>query len=115
MTDLTLSPDRIRCVNLKCRRTFAADKFEPETEIICGKCLKALPDSLRLRQKQIWRRHAKMKRLAKRLRESRAEQLNRAYEIHMRIFWLSWYNIKAYFNAPERPEGLGRFLEEVGL
>ncbi len=34
-------PGRLRCEVIGCNRTAPADKYEPETKIICGKCWRA--------------------------------------------------------------------------
>jgi len=40
-------PGRIPCINQRCKRTAPADKYRPGTEIICGKCFKALPAEIK--------------------------------------------------------------------
>ena len=106
-------PDRIPCINLKCRRTFA--NKEGWGEVVCNRCLRAVPDRMRLRFKQTKRRERKLRRLWPKLYEARSQQLGRTWNANLRALNIVWNQMKAYFNAPQHPEGLEKFLEEVGL
>lgn len=44
-------PGRIACEGIGCRRTASAEKYGPETKIICGKCWRLAPKALRLERR----------------------------------------------------------------
>lgn len=51
----TIGTDRIRCLILGCRRTAPADKWPPNTTIICGQCWSLAPKYLRRRARKLER------------------------------------------------------------
>lgn len=107
--------DRIPCINPSCRRTAKRDN-EHEQEIICGKCFRALPISIRTRRKQLDRRNRKLDRLAKRRAfQGDWDQWGRVGRLFDAAWEANWSAIRAYFQPGERPEGLGSFLEDMGL
>jgi hypothetical protein len=114
----TVSAERINCINLRCRRTAPADKYEPGEEIICGKCFRALPMELRARYRKVQGDHRRMLRLIDRrltmgtlpqhvFERLRSNMVGRSAEI--------WREIKQRFIAPQTPAGIENFLREVGL
>jgi hypothetical protein len=42
-----VKPGRIPCLNPRCQRTAPIEKYPRGTEIVCGKCWKLLPKTLR--------------------------------------------------------------------
>lgn len=110
-------PGRIPCINPRCRRTAPADKYEPGTQIICGKCWKLVPESLRKRDRYLWRHHRKLERYRKRgldpIEANRVDRLIDQVEGHLHSHW---GQIRACFiGDSEKPEGLDAFLEEMNL
>lgn len=111
-----MAADRIPCINPRCRRTAAQDKFPDSDEIICGKCFATLPQSLRRRHKTYWRRVGQTKRLiAKATTPGRLDQIARIDEINQRLGYNVWRAMRAFFEPIEKPAGLDTFLEEMGL
>jgi hypothetical protein len=111
------APDRVPCCNPACKRT-APREDDPETEIICGKCWRALPQVLRDRYKQLSRREKKLLRLTGRRFEQRKIGLDDVARIASRIEKSraeNWREIRAYFQPGDKPSGLQGFLQEVGL
>ena len=108
-------PDRIPCINPRCRRTSADDGRSGE--IICGKCFRCLPMSVRTEHRRIWREIRKWERRIVRsaddLRSSRMRRVLDRLIDRLNRHWNS--DIKPEFLAPEKPEGLDGFLEEAGL
>ncbi|MDA4845967.1 hypothetical protein [Hoeflea poritis] len=103
-------PGRIPCINPKCGRTGPDDGSC--SQICCGKCWKLLPVHLTRRYKKLRRllrscerRYAKIDNHTNRIDVIRCEKLCDA----------NWRRIWKYFNRPEQPEGLDRFLEEQGM
>ncbi len=108
--------DRIPCINRRCRRTGNPDKMPDTKEIICGKCWKMLPKARRDRHKQLWRRERKLNRLAEKHAGTRKIiKIGRMQRRNREAFLREYDAVFRFFNAPERPEGLESFLEEVGL
>lgn len=107
--------DRIPCINPRCRRTSADDG--QSSEIICGKCFSSLPVSVRTEHRRIWREIRKWERRISRSTDdfqiSRMRRILSRQIDHLNRHWDS--DIKPEFVAPEKPEGLDGFLEEVGL
>lgn len=101
--------DRIPCINTRCRRTAPADKYEPNTEIICRTCMKNLPPKLRDRFKQLRKRERQLKRAWKKRGEN-----NPALPIIWDQIDKNWVEIKESFHS-EKPEGLENFLNEIGI
>lgn len=111
-------PDRIPCINPRCGRTAPADKYDPGSEIICGRCFRALPPRLR-RAYRIHKQREKrvLRRIDRRIAEGTisaetVERLRRAFE---RAGTRVWNDIRAAVVAPDRPAGLDTFLEEMRL
>jgi hypothetical protein len=110
-------PGRIPCINPQCRRTAPADG-DDETQIICGKCWRTLPRSLRDRYQQLSRREKNLLRVTER-KFARGEIGSRRVA---RIACLiegsrgrNWASIRAYFRPIDKPVGLDGFLQEIGL
>ena len=116
---------RTPCLNPRCRRTFKQE-HEGET-VVCGKCWKLLPTTVRQRHKQLRRRMRLIDRLASKgaghRRRGRkfgrpnvgvpqAYTMNAQFE---RLWDRHWTRIRIFFHAPDKPEGLETFLEEIGL
>jgi hypothetical protein len=112
-------PGRIPCINPTCRRTAARDRDDdPETEIICGKCFRALPVALRGRYKQLSQREKRLLRLADRAvtkGEIGPDRVNRIARLIETARAQNWGAVRQYFQRPDRPAGLEGFLQEVGL
>ena len=108
-------PGRIPCLNPRCRRTADAAKYPPRTEIICGKCWKRVPPTLKNRQKRQRALIRKAERKQQRLRNGPSYEvaiLKRLRDRHSE----TWDKIRAYFAEPSgEPEGLSQFLKESGL
>ena len=110
-------PDRIPCINPRCRRTAARDKFPHSNEIICGKCFRTLPVAAQREHRRLWREIRKWERritrtsddiVANRIRrvlDRKSAQLNRHWDS----------DIEPQFLAPQKPAGLDAFFEEAGL
>lgn len=116
---------RLPCLNSTCRRTF---KHEDGVEtVVCGKCWKLLPASVRRRDKQMRRRMRLVRRMADKGVEYRRRGRKhgcpdkgapQAYTMGAkfdRLWDRHWQRIVAFFRAPEKPAGLETFLEEMGL
>jgi hypothetical protein len=107
--------DRTPCINPRCRRTFKAD--DGGSEVICGKCFRTLPAEVRNEHRRYWREIRKWDRRITRTADEL--KIARMREIRDRLAWrlsLHWdREIKARMLAPDKPEGLDAFLEEVGL
>lgn len=108
--------DRIRCINLNCRRTAPATKYEPGAEIICGKCFKALPIDLQADHRKIWRDIRKwQRRITRTSDEIKIGRLNDLIgKLSFRLD-MNWIHIKAAVNAADKPQGIEAFLKENGL
>lgn len=108
-------PDRIPCINPRCRRTFADDGRS--NEIICGKCFRCLPASVRAEHRRLWREIRKWERRITRtgdqMKTVRMHNIVWRLTILLNRHWNS--DIKPIFLMPEKPEGLDGFLDEVGL
>lgn len=106
---------RTPCINPRCRRTFKSD--DCGSEVVCGKCFRTLPAAVRAAHRGYWREYRKWDRRIKRTGDMLKAQ--RMHDIRDRFGALisrHWdHAIKPYFLAPEKPEGLDAFLEEVGL
>lgn len=108
------SADRTPCINPRCNRTY---KSEDGGEVICGKCFRVLPSETRNFHRRIWREIRKWRRRI--TRSSDPLEIEKMHRIEVRLVlnlnrhWDA--DIKTYFLAPQRPEGLESFLEEMGL
>lgn len=106
---------RTPCINPRCRRTGASDKFPGE--MICGKCFHTLPEAVRKEHRGYWCEIRKWER--RMMRTSDEIKIARMRDIRDRIslrLGLHWdREIKPRFTAPEKPEGLEAFMEELGL
>ncbi|MBX3580820.1 MAG: hypothetical protein KF810_02845 [Rhizobiaceae bacterium] len=105
--------DRIPCINQRCRRTAPASKYEPDTEIVCGKCWRTLPLLIRQTDRSLNKRLRSMKRLA--IKPDRADQAQRLIAVIEEDLHRNWEKMRDYFRVPDMPEGLDAFLAEVGL
>ncbi|BCH33257.1 hypothetical protein MesoLjLc_51870 [Mesorhizobium sp. L-8-10] len=106
---------RTPCINPRCRRTGPADEFPGE--MICGRCFRTLPEATRKEHRRYWREIKKWDRRIGRtadvLKTSRMRAIRNRLSDQLNRHWDTY--IKAPFLAPEKPEGLDAFLEEVGL
>lgn len=107
--------DRTPCINPRCRRTFKREG--DDSEVVCGKCFRTLPEAVRNEHRDYWRQIRKWDRRI--LRTADALTIARMAAIRDRIsrrLALHWdAEIKPRFVAPDKPEGLDAFLEEMGL
>lgn len=106
---------RTPCINPRCKRTGPEDKFPGE--MICGKCFRMLPEAVRQGHRGYWR---EIRKWEKRIARTGDElKITKMHSIRNRLVWrlvLHWdREIKPRMLAPEMPEGLDAFLEEVGL
>lgn len=106
---------RTPCINPRCKRTGPADEFPGE--MICGKCFRTLPEAVRKEHRGYWREIRKWERRI--TRTSDELRIAKMRKIISRLSWrlgLHWdREIKPRMIAPERPEGLDAFLEEIGI
>lgn len=102
--------DRIPCLVLGCRRTAAASKYPPGTEIICGKCWRQVPKAIRNRIRDL-------RRTRRTLRRRWAKKGVHAPNTRCldSLIGREWDKVKECFAAPDKPAGLDAFLEEAGL
>lgn len=111
------SDARIPCINPRCRRTAPSDKYGPDTEIICGKCFRTLPEAVRYEHRRYWRELRKWDRRITRtgdeLKIARMRKIRDRFSQMIKRHWDR--EIKPHFLAPDKPEGIAAFLEEVGL
>ena len=109
---------RIPCVNPRCRRTAPADRHEPDSEIVCGKCWRLLPKRLTTRYRALVKREKRLLRLVEKAIARRRIDAGRLERLHHAIGMLrrhNWSEIRRFFLSPEQPEGLAAFLEEAPL
>ena len=108
-------PDRIPCINRRCKRTGSAEKFPGADAICCGKCWKRVPAELKNRHK----RQRRLLRKNKRKFEQGKISQDRALVNHEWLFRAharTWELIEDYLNGgADEPEGLSAFMEESGL
>lgn len=113
-----MKEDRIPCINPRCRRTAPAEKYAPDTEIICGKCFRALPKPLQRRYRSFHRREKRVLRAIER-RTARGtitpEAIDRVHDAFARNGHAIWLDMRRAVFMPDRPAGIDGFLEEVGL
>lgn len=107
--------DRTPCINPRCRRTFKQEQ-EGE-EVICGKCLRALPSEIRNDHRRYWREYRKWDRRIKRTADVlKAQRMHVVRDRFGDMIGKHWdAEIKTYFQASEKPAGIEAFLEEAGL
>lgn len=113
-----IRPGRIPCINLRCRRTAPADRYESDTEIICGKCFRFLPPSLRRIYRTLTRRETRvLRRIERRVAGGTitADGVNRIETAFRRRRETLWCSIRNAVNPADRPAGLDSILEELGL
>lgn len=103
-----IKPGRIPCVNPRCRRTGDASKHPGHDCIICQKCWKLLPSEVTETYRRLERKRRQLGRLAD--RKGRPHH----FPVLIRLQRENYQAIWTYFNAPEKPEGLERHLEEMG-
>lgn len=108
---------RIPCINPQCRRTAPADKYDPGTEIICGKCFRSLPAATRAAHRGYWRELRKWdRRITRAGDELKIARMHGIRDRFSRMIKRQWdREIKPHFLSPAKPEGLDGFLEEAGL
>lgn len=106
--------DRTPCINPRCRRTFKRDN---DAEIVCGKCFKMLPHATRAEHRGYWRKirmwERRVTRTSDEMKITRMHAIRDLISERLGRHWDS--DIKSFFVAPVKPEGLDAFLEEVGL
>lgn len=106
---------RTPCLNPRCKRTAPADEFPGE--MICGKCFRTLPEAVRQEHRSFWREIRKWERRITRtndeLKNAKMQSIRDRLSWRLEAHWRR--EIKPRFLAPEKPEGLDAFLEEVGL
>lgn len=105
---------RTPCLNPRCGRTCKQE--HPGEEMVCGKCWKTLPVSLTRRYKALKARDRRIDRLARRKRTgiyNTPYQLSIMAQQHDRLWCANWNRIRAFFQTPDKPEGLDTFLEEM--
>lgn len=114
-----IKPGRIPCLNPRCGRTADARKYPDCTEIVCGKCWRGLPQALRNEYRMLTRRE---KRILRRIayRDTMGRPVPRRIVLRLQEQFRRrqndlWDRIRRRFLAPDRPEGLDAFLEEIGL
>lgn len=107
--------DRVACINPRCRRTFKQE-WEGQ-EVICGRCFRALPAAVRNEHRRYWREVRKWdRRIAKtsdELKIVRMRAIRDRISLRLSEHWDT--DIKGPLLAPEKPEGLDSFLEELGI
>lgn len=113
-----MTEPRTHCLNLRCQRTFKQE-HEGET-VVCGKCWKLLPAAVRQRGRLIERMAAKGTAHRRRGRKFGRPEIGAPQSYTMgskfdRLWERHWTRIRIFFHAPDKPEGLETFLEEIGL
>lgn len=109
-------PGRIPCINPRCNRTAPAEKYEPGTEIICGKCFKALPTELKADHRRCWREINKWRRrIARTSDEIKIQRMNDLVNRWGFRLDANWRKVRAHIIEPDRPSGIDTFMREMGL
>ena len=113
----TTAPDRVPCINPRCRRTAPRRPGDgQDARCICPKCWKVLPPRLRARHKQLSRVTRRLHRALDRGRYRERAPLWIKTEQHLWDAWGRWNSeVSHYFREPDRPIGLEAFMEETGL
>lgn len=110
-----MSPDRTPCINPRCKRTFK--RTAGHEEVICGRCFRALPAAVRSEHRGYWREIRKWERRIAQssdvLKIASMRSVSDTLSMRLGLHWDT--HIKAPLIAPEKPEGLDAFLEEVGF
>ncbi len=96
-------PDRIPCINPRCKRTASLEKYGEGVEIICAKCFRLIPQDIR-------KRHRGLKRAL-----AKGERRGITQPYTERAAHRVWEQMRWYFNQPDKPEGLENFLREMGM
>jgi hypothetical protein len=108
-----MTGDRTPCINPRCRRTFK----DEGCETICGKCFRTLPEAVRKEHRTFWREIRKWDRRIARtgdeLKIARMAPIRDRISLRLNQHWDN--EIKPFFLAPEKPEGIDNFLQEMGL
>lgn len=108
--------DRIPCINPRCRRTAAQDKFPDSKEIICGKCFRALPLAFRQEHRRCWREINKWeRRILKTADPLKAQRMRAICNRWTEKLNAAWDEMRKAIEQPEKPVGLDTFLEEMRL
>lgn len=104
--------DRAPCINPRCRRTCKNEG----AEVICGKCFRSLPVAIRADHRRYWREYRKWDRRIKRTSdEAEIQRMRSVRDRYGMLIDTHWeQKIKPYFLAPEKPDGLETFFEEMG-
>ncbi|ESW92684.1 hypothetical protein NKL07_22155 [Mesorhizobium sp. C280B] len=111
-----MTGDRIPCVNPRCRRTAAQEKFPDSHEIICGRCFRALPAAFRAEHRRCWREINKWERRILRTADPlKAQRMRDICNEWVDRLNAGWIEIRRSIERPDKPVGLDAFLEEVGL
>lgn len=114
------APDRIACLNPTCRRTASRAKMGAVcSEIICGKCFRALPVDMRARHRALWARLRLVRRGILRrqnvLRDISPQSAQWLEDRAVAALNEQWEDIRSYVIRPSKPVGLDGFLQEIGL
>lgn len=109
------SDARTHCINPRCNRTGAADKFPGE--MVCGKCFRTLPAEVRKKHRDYWREIRKWERRIVRTDDHlKIVKMNNIVWRLTHLLNRHWESeVRPRFLSPDRPEGLDAFLEEVGF
>lgn len=108
--------DRIPCINPRCRRTAAQDKFPDSKEIICAKCFRALPLAFRQEHRRCWREINKWeRRILKTVDPLKAQRMRVICNRWTDRLNAGWNEMRKTIVQPEKPVGLDTFLEEMRL
>ncbi|RWM29460.1 hypothetical protein [Mesorhizobium sp.] len=107
---------RIPCINPRCRRTAAQEKFPNSKEIICGKCFRALPLAFRQEHRRCWREINKWeKRILRTGDPLKAQRMRGICNGWTDRLNARWDEMRQSIANPDKSEGLETFLEEIGL
>jgi|GEM_PF-840398 len=109
-------PGRIPCITPGCKRTAPAEKYPDSTEIICGKCFRALPADLKQQHRRCWGEINKWRRRITRTGDE--VKIKRMTDlVNMWGFRLdaNWRSIRRHLENPTKPAGIESFLEEMGM
>lgn len=99
---------RLRCLNPKCRRTSDPAKYPGCDSIVCYQCWKTIPKAYKDRYKLLRKRERLLIRAWKKKGVESPE-----FPLINEHMQKNWANIVLFFRAPEKPEGMDTFLEEV--
>lgn len=84
--------------------------------MICGKCWRTLPEEIRKENRLHWREYRKWeRRISRTSDEIKIARMRNILGHHGRRIAANWQRIRDVVIAPEKPEGLDAFIEEIGL